>query len=507
MARMPVAGEVIDDVFRVESEIDSGNFGSVYKVHDMVEDRVLALKVLRPGTHDESELRRRFEREARLIYSLNHKHIVRVYYYGETNAGLPYMAMEYLEGTDLRTLIQHHGALNPALLRRITVETLSALEAAHNLGIVHRDLKPANIFLAKDGGKGHVKVLDFGFAKAIGDANPNADITNAGVLVGTPAYMSPELVHKKNIGPAADLYAMGLIMAEMVMGEKILQIEAVYDTILFQASPTNIKFPGEVVSSPFAEVIAKATQKKLDKRYKTAREMGADLGGLPSTDETTDPSMQTQTPVLRKLYITDASDEDTTVPRAMGLPSESELAALMAMGQKLAREDTGDTDEKTIEWGAMKDKIPDIRPQRANAPSPVLRASTDSPVLRPSTGRNEAVRHTPRAGLQRVTPSGSQRPQTGPQPRVTKEARPTTGRSRAVENRPSTGRSRAVPQDRPSTGRSRSIPDTRPVTSGTPAIDAKPPSRWNELILGLCLGALLLAIMLIAVYMWGTPKL
>ena len=145
MARMPEAGEIIDDVFRVEKELDSGNFGSVYKVTDMLENRTLALKVLRPGAHDEGELRKRFEREATLIYSLNHPHIVRVFYYGETPAGLPYMAMEYLNGTDLRSLLHGYGALHDALAKRITVETLSALEAAHNLGIVHRDLKPANI--------------------------------------------------------------------------------------------------------------------------------------------------------------------------------------------------------------------------------------------------------------------------------------------------------------------------------------------------------------------------
>lgn len=382
MARMPIAGEVIDDVFRVEAEIDSGNFGSVYKVYDMVENRVLALKVLRPGVHDEAELRRRFEREARLIYSLQHKHIVRVYYYGETNSGLPYMAMEYLEGTDLRTLLQHHGSLNSALVRRITVETLSALNAAHALGIIHRDLKPANIFLVKDGGKGHVKVLDFGFAKALGEGGPAADITNAGVLVGTPAYMSPELVHKKNIGPAADIYAMGLIMAEMVHGDKLLDIESVYDTILFQASPSNVKLPPSVLSSPFVEVISRATQKALDRRYKSAQQMGDDLGGLPSTDTITEPT--TEAPVLRKLYITDVNDNDLTVPRSMGLPSEAELATLMGHSVTSDERHYSDaTSERTIEWDGDHDFLARVESHAETEVRPELR--------RPITGPNERV--------------------------------------------------------------------------------------------------------------------
>ncbi len=315
---MPKVGEIIDDAFRVEAELDSGNFGSVYKVHDMAGDRKLALKVLRPGPHDEKELRRRFEREARLIYSLKHKHVVGVYYYGETNSGLPYMAMEYLKGTDLRTLLKQHGPLKPKLVRRITLETLSALNKAHELGIIHRDLKPANIFLVKDGGKGHVKVLDFGFAKALAEGASD-EITNVGTLVGTPAYMAPELVHKKNVGPAADLYAMGLIIAEMITGEKVVQIESVYDTIMFQASYKPIEMPKAVVESEFNQVIKRAVTKSLETRYKSAREMGGDLGGLPVIPE---PRQNSITVPNRNMGI---EDHEVTVPRAMGLPDDAEL--------------------------------------------------------------------------------------------------------------------------------------------------------------------------------------
>ncbi|MBA2664367.1 MAG: serine/threonine protein kinase [Bradymonadaceae bacterium] len=279
MTRMPEVGELVDDVFRIESKLDAGNFGAVYKVHDILEDRTIALKVLKPGPHDEAELRQRFEREARLVYSLQHPHVVEVYYYGETASGLPYMAMEYLNGTDLRSLIHHNGPLNPALIRRISLEVLSALETAHEIGIVHRDLKPANIYLVNDGGKGHVKVLDFGFAKAL-DGESQGEITNAGTLVGTPAYMSPELVHKKNVGPPADLYAMGLIMAEMIMGEKLIKIESVYETILFQASPKNIKMPAPVANSLFAQIINRSVAKDLAERYKSATEIIEDLKRL-----------------------------------------------------------------------------------------------------------------------------------------------------------------------------------------------------------------------------------
>ena len=325
MARMPEAGEIIDDVFRVEKELDSGNFGSVYKVTDMLENRTLALKVLRPGAHDEGELRKRFEREATLIYSLNHPHIVRVFYYGETPAGLPYMAMEYLNGTDLRSLLHGYGALHDALAKRITVETLSALEAAHNLGIVHRDLKPANIYLVNDGYKGHVKVLDFGFAKAFDDDSGN-ELTNAQTLVGTPAYMAPELVHKQNVGPPADVYAMGLMLAEMALGKKIIDIENVYDTILFQASPKPVKLPRELKKSAFYKIIKRAVAKDLGDRYSSATEMLEDLRALRVEGETESDTSPHMADVQQSNNLRVHNDmEVSTVPHSLGMPSLDEV--------------------------------------------------------------------------------------------------------------------------------------------------------------------------------------
>lgn len=333
MGRMPEVGDIIDEVFRVEAEVDSGNFGSVYRVFDTLEHRTLALKVLRPGTHDENELRLRFEREARLIYSLQHPHVVQVYYYGQTPSGLPYLAMEYLQGTDLRTLLKQHGPLHPSLAKRITMETLSALAAAHAIGIIHRDLKPANIFLVNDGHKGHVKVLDFGFAKAFDDEQ-GADLTNAGTLVGTPAYMAPELVHKKNVGAAADLYAMGLIMAEMLQGNKIVDIDNVYDTILFQASSKPIKLPQEISRGLFGKVIQQSIAKDLKKRFSSANEFMQELSQVVVPGE----SVDERAPALNELgagmplEYGSADVDAATVPRSMGMPSLDEVDR--ALGQQ-----------------------------------------------------------------------------------------------------------------------------------------------------------------------------
>lgn len=488
MARMPVAGEVIDEVFRVEAEIDSGNFGSVYKVHDMLEDRILALKVLRPGPHDESELRQRFEREARLIYSLQHKHIVRVHFYGETNSGLPYMAMEYLEGTDLRTLLQHHGALNHALVRRITLETLSALSVAHDLGIIHRDLKPANIFLVKDGGKGHVKVLDFGFAKALDDSSPLAEITHAKTLVGTPAYMAPELVHKKRVGPAADLYAMGLIMAEMLKGDKIIEIDTVYDTILFQASPENIRFPDAIMGSPFADVVTKSTKKSLEERYETARQFGEDLGGLPQVEPTPEPEREKKAPVRRKLYITDAGDNDVTIPRSLGLPSEEELAALM--GRSVT-----ESDDKTIDW--HRENIPDLD-QKESTPLP--HSSTDAHRVVRNTPQN-ARRAQESSRREQRSPVRGEVPGDGPDYQGPTRKRGALRRDSARQQSP-LNRSARVPENIGG----RDIGEVEITDLGRRPKQAERSSSAGipEILLGVVLGALLLGLLLLVLYMNGT---
>lgn len=345
MSRMPSVGDVVDDVFRVEEELDHGNFGAVFKVADLLENRTLAMKVLKPGPHDEEELRQRFEREARLIYSLRHPHVVQVFYYGETDSKLPYMAMEYLQGTDLKALLAHHGGLSQALARRITIESLAALHSAHSMGIVHRDLKPANIYLVNDGNKGHVKVLDFGFAKAL-ESDSSKEITNAGTLVGTPAYMSPELVHKKDVGPPADIYAMGLILAEMLTGQKLVTIETIYDTIIFQGSEKPIKLPDPIIGSPFEGIIKKAIAKDLDQRYATAVEMIEDLRALdlPGVGPfQADVPLTTAPPEVGS-----ADTEARTRPRSDGRPSIAEVETALAEQSYPQISDVGH-DEPTVD--------------------------------------------------------------------------------------------------------------------------------------------------------------
>ncbi len=279
MSRMPEVGDVVDDVFSIEEELEEGNFGVVFRVRDRRDDRSMALKIHKPTPKDEEELRHRFEREARLIYSLDHPHVVEILYYGETETGLPYMAMEFLHGTDLKQCARSDRGVTPLRIRRISLETLSALRAAHQIGIVHRDLKPSNIFLVGGDETGRVKVLDFGFAKSI-DNQTGGDLTSSDTLVGSPAYMAPELVHKQNVGSHSDLYSMGLIIAEMIAGDKIVHADSIYDTLLYQASDDPVELPETVRKSSFYPVVERAVQKDVADRYESADAMMDDLESI-----------------------------------------------------------------------------------------------------------------------------------------------------------------------------------------------------------------------------------
>ena len=451
MSRMPDVGDMVDDVFRVEAELDQGSFGAIYRVRDVVEDQTLALKLQKPGPHDEQEVRQRFEREARLIYSLNHQNIVQVMYFGQTDEGLPYMAMEFLDGTDLKRLVRGGYELQDDQIKRITLETLSALQAAHRIGIVHRDLKPANIFLVDDGDRGHVKVLDFGFAKALDNQN-NQDITRAGTLVGSPAYMAPEMVHKENVGPHSDLYAMGLIMAEMIAGQKVVQIENIYDTIMFQGSDDPVDLPDAIPESPFARVVRRAVRKDIGDRYASAEEMMNDLEQADLQDGTA--NLQSHAEVTTSAsapFVLGSADEDAeTVPRSHGMPSVDQVDDTLQRDTPSGSGPPVDPGADAIVSGSTRTEEWD---RSSGALADIANASPDD-QRRQTSGGIDAVdgdRRRTSGGMEAVEPS-NQRRSTGPIDAVDRDSR---RRNATEQNRPVTGRQDALDMDRPTSSADR----------------------------------------------------
>jgi formylglycine-generating enzyme required for sulfatase activity len=198
--------------YRILAVLAQGGMGVVFRGHDPALDRPVALKTMLPAMAAVPNARERFLREARAAAALKHPHVVTIFQVGE-DRGVPFLAVEFLEGESLDARIRREGRLPLAEVLRIGRETALGLAAAHARGLVHRDVKPANLWL--EGPTGQVKVLDFGLARALAD---QAHLTQSGLVVGTPAYMAPEQAEGKPVDPRCDLFSLGCVLYQMCTG-------------------------------------------------------------------------------------------------------------------------------------------------------------------------------------------------------------------------------------------------------------------------------------------------
>ena len=201
---MSLEGQVINDRYVVHNQLGEGSDAVVCRAEDCYLGRTVAIKFLRPELRADPTFVARFEREARSAGRLSHPHVVGVHDYGEA-FGTYFLVMEYVRGGDLRAHLQHERRLPVEVAVRRAAEVAEARGAAHAQGIVHRDVKPANILLTDEG---RAKVTDFGIAKIL--AVPS--LTTTAAVVGTPHYLAPEQVSARPITPAADVYALGVVL-------------------------------------------------------------------------------------------------------------------------------------------------------------------------------------------------------------------------------------------------------------------------------------------------------
>jgi serine/threonine protein kinase len=196
--------------------LGQGGMGAVYKARQKQLDRLVALKILPPEISQTEAFAERFTREARSLAKLSHPRIVSVYDFGHTKEGLYYFIMEFIDGTDLRRVIQS-GALSADEALAIVPQICEALQFAHEEGVVHRDIKPENILLDK---RGRVKIADFGLAKLLDRPAAVYTLTQAGQRMGTPHYMAPEQIeHPGQVDHRADIYSLGVVFYEMLTGQ------------------------------------------------------------------------------------------------------------------------------------------------------------------------------------------------------------------------------------------------------------------------------------------------
>ncbi len=281
----PRIGTILNDRYRVTTRLGEGGVGAVYRGEQIQLGKPVAIKFLHDLLLFDTNSRVRFVREAQAMSKLSHPHCVSVIDYGIDDS--PYIVMDYVTGKSLDDIIRHEQiTLTRAI--RIVLQLLAGLAHAHGQGIVHRDIKPANIIIHDAAGTGeHARILDFSLAKMTDGSGVR--ITGASLVMGTPAYMSPEQSFGKNVDARTDLYSVGIVIFELFTGQKPFPGEDVMETLQMQretAAPSLGEAIPDVSFSPEIEaVLKKAVAKQPDERFQNAYDFMEALAAVPEAGD------------------------------------------------------------------------------------------------------------------------------------------------------------------------------------------------------------------------------
>ena len=239
--------------------------GVVYRATDLSLDRTVALKVLAEDVASDPDFRRRFVAESKLAASLDHPNVIPIYAAGEAD-GVLFIAMRFVDGEDLRTLMRAEGVLDPARAVKLIAQVASALDAAHAHGLVHRDVKPANVLVTADD---HVYLTDFGLSKRVA---ADADQTRTGLVLGTLDYIAPEQIRHEPIGPWTDVYGLGCMSFQLLTGAVPFPLDTQEGKLW-----AHISEPAPDLGPPFGEALQRALAKRPRDRFHAAGDLGAAL--------------------------------------------------------------------------------------------------------------------------------------------------------------------------------------------------------------------------------------
>jgi serine/threonine-protein kinase len=273
-----VIGTILSGRYRIEEKCAVGGMGTVYAAEDERLGRRIAVKLLKEELADDPRFIERFRREARSAAALSHPNIAGVYDYGNDGKN-HFIVMELVEGNDLGRVLRDDGPLSEERAAAVASQVAAALNHAHAAGVVHRDIKPANILV---GPEGRVKVTDFGIARAAGDST----LTATGVMLGTAHYISPEQASGSEIGPASDIYSLGIVLFETLTGAVPFTGDSAVAVAMRHISdpvpPPSSLNPS--IDPEFDRIVTKATSKAPADRYASASDMGRDLTSILPTD-------------------------------------------------------------------------------------------------------------------------------------------------------------------------------------------------------------------------------
>ncbi|MCB9539278.1 MAG: serine/threonine protein kinase [Myxococcales bacterium] len=459
-----LSGRVVNSQFRLLRKLGRGGMGVVYLAEQIGMDRQVVVKVLHAELVAGSDTAgARFQREAKAVARLNHPHIVQVHVFGQMETGQPYLAMEYVEGHTLTDLMIGSGRLPEARALRIVEQVCDALVEAHGAGLVHRDLKPDNIMLAdRHGNRDYVKVLDFGLAKMV-DAEERAGVTHDGAIFGTPRYMSPEQGRGEKVDARTDLYALGVVLYEMLSGVHPFEARSTLDFLMKHASAPVVlpsaRFPDLTLMPRVEQILKTCLAKDPADRFQSAAELRRvareALRDLP------DYARAAPTPAGPVAH---RSKARRWLPAAVLVASFAVTLGVIALVARPRRAD----DRRGRVAAAPKDAGALTAPHAADAiarpPAPTPRRSAP-----PST---PASASTPRPGLSaRWTPAAASTPP-GPPARTPPAA--STAAPSATSPRPSAPSPRRPPATACPTWRPPCPPPTMAASPPTSALRSRP---------------------------------
>lgn len=301
--------------YRILEEIGSGGMAVVFKALHPSLERLVAIKVLRPEYMHDRQIATRFEREATSLATLQHGNIVHVYDFGREN-DQAYIVMEYVDGIDVFDILSHSQRLPPDVAALIAKAVAEGLEHAHHRGIIHRDIKPSNILVSK---KGEVKIMDFGIARDPG----RSDLTQIGLAVGTPAYMAPEQIRGDQVDFRTDIFALGIVLYEMLAGQKPWTEEdgrAITIKVLDEPLRPLVSVAPDVPPL-LLEVVDRCLRKRPDHRYRSTQHLVAALDEYTQKVVTSDPRARLLVYLRNRQLISDREIASLVEPDLLYAPS------------------------------------------------------------------------------------------------------------------------------------------------------------------------------------------